>query len=61
MKRTPKIDRDLWEIDNPNVLIDEVQSLVPQESQNPAVWTTVLPKLQPILLGLSDFAAIYGR
>jgi hypothetical protein len=58
MKRTPTIDKDLWEIESPNVLIDEVQEMVPQESQISKVWTTVLPKLEPMLLALNDFAAV---
>ena len=58
MKRTPMIDKDLWEIESPNVLIDEIQQMVPQESQISKVWTTVLPKLEPVLLGLNDLAAV---
>ena len=58
MKRTPTIDKDLWEIESPNILIDEIQEMVPQESQISKVWTTVLPKLEPVLLGLNDFAAV---
>ena len=58
MKRTPAIDKDLWEIESLNVLIDEIRAIALQESQISRVWTTVLPKLEPVLLGLNDFAAV---
>ena len=58
MKRTPTIDKDLREIESPKLLIDEIQDMVPQESQMSTVWMAVLPKLEPVLLGLNDFAAV---
>jgi len=58
MKRTPTIERDLWGIEGPNVLIEDIQAMVPQESQISQVPITVLPRLKPILLGLDDFAAV---
>lgn len=58
MKRTPTIEKDLWEIESPTALIDEIQSMVPQETAISKVWITVLPKLEPVLLGLNDFAAV---
>ena len=33
MKLTPVIERDLWEIASPIVLIDEIQEMMAQESQ----------------------------
>lgn len=56
--KTPALDRTLWDIDSPKALLDEIQSMVPQESQITRVWTTVLPRLEPVLLGLNDFAAV---
>jgi hypothetical protein len=32
--------------------------MVPKESSVSEVWTSVLPKLEPVLLGLNDFAAV---
>ncbi|KAF2267608.1 TPR-like protein [Lojkania enalia] len=58
MKRTSTIERDMLETESPQTLIDEVQGLAPRESQMSKVWTTVLPKLKPILLGLNNFAAV---
>ncbi len=58
MKRTPAIDKDLWEIESPTALVNEIQEMVPNESHISQAWTTVLPKLQPVILGLNDFAAI---
>ncbi|KAF2682646.1 hypothetical protein K458DRAFT_432621 [Lentithecium fluviatile CBS 122367] len=58
MRRTPAIEQDLWEIESPIALIDEIQSMVPQESAISNVWATALPRLEPVLLGLNDFAAV---
>lgn len=58
MQRTPPIDKDIWETKSPNVLIDEIQEMVLQESQVSNVWMTVLPKLESMLLALDGFAAV---
>jgi hypothetical protein len=58
MKRTPVIEKDLWAIESPNVLIEEIQQMVPQESTLSNVWMTVLPKVEPMLSSLNDFAAV---
>jgi hypothetical protein len=56
--KSPALDRTLWDIDSPKALLDEIQNMVPQESQVTRVWTTVLPRLEPVLLGLNDFATV---
>lgn len=56
--KSPALDRTLWDIDSPKALLDEIHNMVPQESQITRVWTTVLPRLEPVLLGLNDFAAV---
>jgi hypothetical protein len=58
MKRTPTIDKDVWGIKSPNVLIDEIQEMVTQEPQISKIWTTLLLKLEPLLLALNDFVAV---
>jgi hypothetical protein len=56
--KSPALDRTLWDIESPKALLDEIQKMVPQESKVTRVWTTVLPRLEPVLLSLNDFAAV---
>jgi hypothetical protein len=58
MKRTPTIDKDVWGIESPNVLIDEIQEMVTKEPQISKIWTTLLLKLEPLLLAFNGFAAV---
>lgn len=58
MKRTPTIDQDLWRIHSPNVLIDEIQEMVPRESQIFKIWMNALLKFESVLLALNGFAAV---
>ena len=58
IKRTSMISEVLWKIESPDVLIEETQKYMIQDSHNSYIWTTELPKLKPILSDLNDFAAI---
>lgn len=50
------IERDLWNVEDADDLLAQVTALAPDETA--AGWTRCLAQLKPILLGLSDFAAV---
>lgn len=61
IKKTPMNEHVLWKIKGPDVLIEETQKLMTQESHISEVWTTVLPKLKPVLSDLDDFVTVITR
>ena len=56
--KAPAIDKDLWLIEDLEVLLNEMQSIASDESQASNIWTTVLPRLEPVLLSLNEFAIV---
>ncbi len=52
------IDKDFWNIETPDDLLTQVETLAPQEAQSSRTWMKVLGQLQSVLLGLNDFAAL---
>jgi hypothetical protein len=54
----PAIDKDLWKIESPVDLLDEIRAVQPQNSGLSRAWMGSLQRLEPILLGLNDFAIV---
>lgn len=52
------IDKDLWNVETPDDLLTQIETLAPPEAQSSKAWMKVLTQLQSVLLGLNDFAAI---
>ena len=52
------IDKDLWNIQSPDELISQISTLEPVQSLQSSIWTKSLSQLQPVLLSLSNFAAL---
>lgn len=54
----PAIEKNLWNIENPVNLLEQVRDLEPPDSRTSRAWLGSLSRLEPILLGLNDFASI---
>jgi hypothetical protein len=54
----PAIDKDLWNIKSPMDLLEQVRNLEPPDSRASRAWLGSLRRLEPILLGLNDFASV---
>ncbi len=54
----PAIDKDLWNVKGPMDLLEEVKNLEPPDSRASRAWLGSLRRLEPILLGLNDFASV---
>jgi hypothetical protein len=54
----PAIDKDLWNIKSPMDLLEQVRNLEPPDSRTSRTWLGSLRRLEPILLGLNDFASV---
>ncbi len=52
------IDKEVWNIQRPDELIAQIGGLSPVQGIQSNVWSKVLSRLQPVLLGLNDFAAL---
>ncbi|KAI1429008.1 hypothetical protein F5Y12DRAFT_782253 [Xylaria sp. FL1777] len=52
------IDKDLWNVATPEDLVVQIEVLAPLETRGSKIWLNALGRLQPILLGLNDFAAL---
>lgn len=53
----PAIDKDIWNIENPMDLLEEVKKLEPPDARASTAWLGSLRRLEPILLSLNDFAS----
>lgn len=54
----PAIEKDLWNIKSPMDLLEQVRNLEPPDSRASRAWLGSLHRLEPILLGLNDFASV---
>jgi hypothetical protein len=54
----PAIDKNLWNIKGPMELLEQVRNLEPPDSRASRTWLGSLRRLEPILLGLNDFASV---
>lgn len=54
----PAIDKDLWNIKSPVDLLEEIRAHESLGSSTPRTWMGSLHRLESILLGLNDFAAV---
>ena len=54
----PSIDRDLWKIETPSDLLEEIRTIEPPDSKISRIWIGSLRRLEPVLLGLNDFTAV---
>ncbi|KAG9253974.1 uncharacterized protein F5Z01DRAFT_743372 [Emericellopsis atlantica] len=52
------IENDLWVVQTPEELLSRIETTVPCDTQSSATWSRALADLKPVLLGLSDFAAL---
>ncbi|KXX82641.1 putative disease resistance protein RDL6 [Madurella mycetomatis] len=52
------INKDLWNIQSPEELITQIETLAPVQDARSNTWAKALAQLQPILLGINDFATI---
>ncbi|KAI1294398.1 hypothetical protein F5Y03DRAFT_372923 [Xylaria venustula] len=52
------IEKDLWNVETPADLVVQIEVLTPSEARGSKTWLNALGQLQPILLGLNDFAAL---
>jgi len=55
------INKELWNIQSPDELLTQIEGLGNAQEDEPKLtttWTKAMSQLQPILLGLSDFAAL---
>ncbi|KAI0539986.1 hypothetical protein GGR58DRAFT_194652 [Xylaria digitata] len=52
------IDKDLWNVETPEDLLVQIEALAPLEERGLKIWLNTLGQLQPILLGLNDFAGL---
>jgi hypothetical protein len=52
------IEKELWDIESPEELLAQIEVVAPSEIQAATVWPSILMRLEPILLGLNDFAAV---
>lgn len=52
------IENHLWAVKTPEDLLSGIEAIVPPNTEPSASWPRALKELKPVLLGLSDFAAI---
>lgn len=52
------IDREVWNIQSPSELLAQIEKLGPVQDIHSNTWSSALRQLQPVLLGLNDFAAL---
>lgn len=52
------IDKELWNIQSPDELLAQIEGLGNAQEPKLTTWTKAMTQLQPIVLGLSDFAAL---
>jgi hypothetical protein len=56
--RAPAIDQDVWGINSPDDLLQQIHDVAPADSQALGTWKRFLRRLEPILFSLNDFAAV---
>jgi hypothetical protein len=54
----PTIDHDVWSINSPDDLLQQMNDLAPTNSSVSSQWVGNLRRLESILLSLNDFAAV---
>lgn len=54
----PAIDKDLWNIESPMELLDQIRALEPSGLGASGTWLGSLPRLESVLLSLNDFMAV---
>ncbi|WEW59212.1 hypothetical protein PRK78_004681 [Emydomyces testavorans] len=54
----PAIEKDLWDIESPHDLLDQLAVLLPADPNASKSWMIMLRRLEPVLLSLNDFAAV---
>ncbi|ELQ32324.1 hypothetical protein OOU_Y34scaffold01189g6 [Pyricularia oryzae Y34] len=52
------IENHLWTVQTPEDLLNGIEAIVPPNTEPSISWARALKELKPVLLGLSDFAAI---
>lgn len=52
------IDEDLWNIQSPMDLLEQIQNLESADAKISRQWLPSLRRLEPILLSISDFVAL---
>ena len=52
------IDKELWNIQSPDELIAQIEALTPVQNVKSNTWIKYMAQLQPIILGINDFAAL---
>jgi hypothetical protein len=56
--RATAIDKEVWNIESPDDLLAQIEALGPDQETQSSSWSKAVTQLQPVLVGLGDFAAL---
>lgn len=56
--KSANVDRDLWKINSPVELLDEIRALQSKNIGSSRAWMSALQRLEPIILSLNDFVIV---